>query len=352
MFVFCLKRRIAAALSVVLCMVAATGAQAEWHYEKQPIMGTEVSVQLWHEDAARAEKLIDQVVAEFRRLDKALSPYKPDSELSRVNRLAGKQPVQLSEELAALIDKSLWYSHQTDGAFDISYATLGRLYDFRGGKQAGQAATEALLEALNYRNLQFDPEAGTLRFAYPETQIDLGGIAKGYAVDRAIAILARAGITNASVSAGGDARMLGDRRGKPWLVGIRHPRDRSRNAAVIPLNDTAISTSGDYERFFISDDQARVHHIFDPSTGHPTETGAADSDKLISVSVIGPHGFDTDPLSTSVFVLGKRKGLALIERLPGFEAVVIDSNRKLFFSSGLGQPGEARPDRGTGSGSK
>lgn len=323
-------------------LFATASSQAEWFYEKQAIMGTEVTVQLWQEDEAQAHLLIDRVMEEFRRLDNELSPYKEDSELSFVNRTAGKETVKLSDELTALIDKSLWYSDLTGGAFDISYATLGRLYDFRQHKEANAAETAALIEALNYHHLKFDKAAHTLYFDHPQTKIDLGGIAKGYAVDRAIAILQRAGVQNASVSAGGDARMLGDKRGKPWLVGIRHPRDHDKNAAVIPLQDTAISTSGDYERFFIDDHHTRIHHIFDPSTGRPAGTEAQDkagnNDKLISVSIIGPRGFDTDPLSTSVFVLGREKGLALIDRLPGFEAVVIDSSRHLYFSSGLAQP--------------
>ncbi|WP_323846364.1 FAD:protein FMN transferase [Microbulbifer magnicolonia] len=323
---------------VFLSLLFASSASAEWHYEQQAIMGTEVTVQLWHEDDKQAEQLIGQVMAEFRRLDDQLSPYKEDSELSRVNREAAKGPIKLSGELAALIDKSLWYSQLTDGAFDISYATLGKHYDFRKHEQADEALTASLLEALNYRHLEFDKRAQTLRFGHEMTKIDLGGIAKGYAVDRAVAILEDAGVCCASVSAGGDARMLGDKRGQPWLVGIRHPRDKSKSAAVIPLTDTAISTSGDYERFFIDDHNARVHHIFNPATGKPADTAAGDSDKLISVSIIGPRGFDTDPLSTSVFVLGKEKGLALIDRLPGFEAVVIDSNKRLYFSRGLNNP--------------
>ena len=319
---------------------------AEWHYEKQAIMGTEVHLQFWHEDKNRAKAITAEVMGEFHRIDAALSPYKEDSELSRVNREAGQGAVPVTEELASIVDKSLWYSDKTAGAFDITYATLGSLYDFRRGQQAGEEITETLLPAVNYRHIhlnreQLDGKRPTLVFSDPRTKIDLGGIAKGYAVDRAVAILQQHGVGNASVSAGGDARLLGDKRGKPWLIGIRHPRDKSKNAAVIPLEATAISTSGDYERFFIDDDDHRVHHIFDPATGKPAETDsrgdAADSDKLISVSVIGPRGFDTDPLSTSVFVLGKHRGMALIEELNGFEAVVIDANHRMFFTNGLQQ---------------
>ncbi|MFV8780892.1 FAD:protein FMN transferase [Microbulbifer sp. SA54] len=323
-------------------LLLAGQAAAEWHYEKQAIMGTEVHLQFWHEDEDKAREISRAVMEEFHRIDRALSPYKADSELSAVNRGAGAgKPVPISAELAGIVDKSLWYSDRTGGAFDITFATLGSLYDFREGQQADGATTEKLLPAVNYRHIKLDRENRTLAFDDPRTKIDLGGIAKGYAVDRAVAILQHYGIQNANVSAGGDARLLGDKRGKPWLVGIRHPRDKGKNAAVIPLEDTAISTSGDYERFFIDDDQHRVHHIFNPATGKPTETddrgNENDNDKLISVSIIGPKGFDTDPLSTSVFVLGKQEGLTLIENLPGFEAIVIDAGHRMFFSSGLQQ---------------
>ena len=314
---------------------------AEWHYDKQAIMGTEVHLQFWHEDSKKAAVVTAAVMDEFRRIDAALSPYKKDSELSRVNREAGQGAVAVTEELASIVDKSLWYSEKTAGAFDITYATVGSLYDFRKGERASKQITEKLLPAVNYRHIRLDHDASTLAFSDPRTKIDLGGIAKGYAVDRAVAILQQHGVHHASVSAGGDARLLGDKRGQPWLIGIRHPREKSKNAAVIPLENTAISTSGDYERFFIDNDEHRVHHIFNPSTGKPADTDtsgdASDSDKLISVSVIGPHGFDTDPLSTSVFVLGKQRGMALIEELSGFEAVVIDAHHRMFFTSGLQQ---------------
>ncbi len=336
-------------LMLACCLCGAGTAHAEWHYDKQAIMGTEVHLQFWHEDKAQATQITSAVMDEFRRIDGALSPYKEDSELSQVNRTAGKAAVKVSDELARIVDKSLFYSRQTGGAFDITYATVGSLYNFREKKQADKQTTDSLLDAVGYQHIELDRASGTLRFADHRTKIDLGGIAKGYAVDRAVDILKHYGVTNANVSAGGDARLIGDKRGKPWLVGIRHPRDKSKNAAVIPLENTALSTSGDYERFFIDDDDHRVHHIFNPATGKPTESASQhrgqssdaqneDVQKLISVSVIGPQGFDTDPLSTSVFVLGKSKGLALIERMDGFEAIVIDANRRMFFSSGLGNP--------------
>jgi thiamine biosynthesis lipoprotein len=158
--------------------------------------------------------------------------------------------------------------------------------------------------------------------------VDLGGIAKGHAVDRCIAILVQAGITDASVAAGGDSRIVGDRNGHPWTVGIRHPRRENEMSAVLPLVDTAISTSGDYERFF-ERDGIRYHHILDPQTGR-SAAGAW------SVTILGPDATTTDALSTSVFVLGVERGLSLIDRLPGVDAIVIDPQGQLRYSEGLG----------------
>ena len=150
-------------------------------------------------------------------------------------------------------------------------------------------------------------------------------------MDRAIAIVQQMGVAYASVSAGGDSRVIGNKLGRPWLVGIKNPRSETDVAITVPLEDCAISTSGDYERYFIDSDGARVHHILNPRTGKST-TGIA------SVSIIGPHGFETDPLSTSVFVLGVEKGLELINTLPGYDAIIITTAGKVHYSTGLAPP--------------
>ena len=171
-----------------------------------------------------------------------------------------------------------------------------------------------------------DPGQLKVRFTHPLVYIDLGGIAKGYAVDRCIELLADAGISQASVAAGGDSRILGDRGGEPWTVGIQDPRQEEM-AVLLPLVDTAVSTSGDYERFF-EEDGVRYHHILDPRTGD----SARDS---WSVTILGPDATFTDGLSTSVFVLGPERGLALIDRLPGVDAIIIDSAGQLRYSADL-----------------
>jgi len=266
-------------------------------------------------------------MAEMRRVDSAFSPYIESSELSRLNRDAPKDWVFVSDELYDLLEKSAQISRLSEGAFDITYASVGRYYDYREGKVPEPETEQLAVQAIDYRHVELDPATHRVRFTHPKVYLDLGGIAKGHAVDRCIAILVQAGITDASVAAGGDSRIVGDRNGHPWTVGIRHPRRENEMSAVLPLVDTAISTSGDYERFF-ERDGIRYHHILDPQTGR-SAAGAW------SVTILGPDATTTDALSTSVFVLGVERGLSLIDRLPGVDAIVIDPQGQLRYSEGL-----------------
>ncbi len=309
---------------------------ADWHEDQQDIMGTRVSVSLWHEDADQGRAALAAAMAEMRRIDAEFSPYIETSQLSRANRLAplasAEEPLAISPELALLLERSLHYGRLSEGAFDITYASLGRYYDYRRGQKPDDETRAELLPAINYRWVRLDAARHQVYFEHPRVYLDLGGIAKGYAVDRVADLLQRDhGVTQASVSAGGDSRVLGNRRGRPWLVGIRNPRSEDDIAITLPLEDCAISTSGDYERFFIDGQGIRVHHILNPRTG-TSATGIA------SVTVIGPRGFDTDPLSTAVFVMGVEKGLALIDRLPDFDAIIITSAGKVHYSQGLMPP--------------
>ena len=290
-------------------------------------MGTTVQVQAWHEDAAVARTGIDAVIRDMHRIDALMSTYKADSELSRINAEAAHHPVRASEELFSLISRALEFSELTGGAFDVTYASVGYRYDYRQGIRPDDRTLEALLPGIDFRHVILDREQGTIAYRREGVRIDLGGIAKGYAVERGGAILREHGIEHGQVGAGGDPRLLGDRRGRPWVVGIRDPRDRDRMVAQLPLVDEAISTSGDYERYFEEDGQ-RYHHIIDPGTG----TSARG---VRSVSVIGPDATLTDALSTGVFVLGATDGLELINRLPDVEAVIVDDEGRLWFSSGL-----------------
>lgn len=319
------------ALLTMILLLGWNLGHADWYSDSRAIMGTQVSVSLWHADAGEAREAIAAVMAEMDRINALWNPADPSSELYRVNSRAAKAPVAISGELVAVIEKALLYSELSKGAFDISFASVGHYYDFRQGLAPAGDQLEQNLPAVDYRLIELDSERQLLGFGHPAIKIDLGGIAKGYAVDRALDILRERGIANAAVSAGGDTALLGDRLGRPWMVGIRNPRgaDADDVALALPLDDLAFSTSGDYERFFINPASGeRIHHIINPRTGKSARG-------VVSVSVLGPRGFDTDPLSTTVFVLGLEQGLALIESLPDYDAIVIDSEGSVHHTSGL-----------------
>ena len=310
---------------------APAGSGAGWLKREEAIMGTAIVVELWSDAAAAGEAAIDAVMAEMHRIDRAMSPHKDDSELSRINREAGAAPVRLSDEMTSLLTRAESFARLTGGAFDITYAAVGQLYDYRARVRPSAEALARACRAVGWRGLALDRGARTVRFTRPGMRIDLGGFAKGYAVDNAARILHALGIRHAMVSAGGDSRVIGDRRGRPWTIGIRDPRRGSGDVvAVLPLEDVSISTSGDYERFF-DDGGERFHHLIDPATGRSPKD-------LRSVTVLAEDGLTSEALSKAVFVLGVAKGLALIDSFPGVDAVVVDTAGNLHYSKGLVAP--------------
>jgi thiamine biosynthesis lipoprotein len=322
-----MKPFIAAALLTLLPLLA----HAEW-FERvdDGIMGTRIAVELWADDSKQGEAAIEAVLAEMRRVDLAMSTYKPTSELSIVNAKAAQEPVKISPELFDLLTTALDYSRITDGAFDITYASVGYMYDFRKHVHPDEKQIAAALPGINYRHVLLDPKAQTVRFARPGVRIDLGGIGKGHAVDRGIAILQDRGIKHALVTAGGDSRIIGDRFGKPWVVGIRHPDRKDEVIARIPLEDAAISTSGDYERYF-DEGGVRYHHIIDPHTGHSAS-------KVRSATIIGPTATRTDGLSKTAFVLGPEKAIEIYNKLEDIDAILVAPDGKVLYTKGLEAP--------------
>jgi len=315
----------------LLGLLSIPEARAEWIFREQAIMGTRCAVEFWSERPAEADSLANAAFDEMRRIDRLMSTYKPDSELSQLNARAANKPQVLSLELFGLIRDSLAYSRLSDGAFDVTYASVGYLYDFPSQRRPNTAAIRRALPGIDYRHLRLDEKRHSIFFERKGMRVDLGGIAKGYAVDRAMAVLKRGGITRAMVNAGGDTLIAGDRFGKPWVVGIRDPNERDKVALRLPLTDTAISTSGDYERYF-DEGGTRYHHIIDPRTG--------DSARLLrSATVLAPTAMQTDGLSTAVFVMGAERGLAMINRLDGVDAVVVTPQGKVLYSRGLTPPG-------------
>lgn len=304
-------------------------AQGSWMRREQAIMGTAVSVELWAVDRPRGEAAMAAVMGEMQRIDHAMSPHRADSELACINRDAARLPVPLSEEMFDLIARAIEFSKLSRNAFDITFASAGALYDYRAGIAPDEPALRLAVAAIGWRKLALDPVLRTLRFARPGMRIDLGGFAKGHAVDTSCALLARHGIRHAIVSAGGDSRVIGDRRGRPWSVAIRDPRCADGTVALLPLEDVAISTSGDYERYF-ERDGVRHHHLIDPATGRSPS-------HVRSVTILAPDGLTAEALSKTVFVQGVQAGLRTVESVPGADAVVVDAQGALHFSSGLDQ---------------
>jgi len=322
-------------LLLILAMIASIAtAHADWHNRTDAIMGTRIYVELWHEDAARAQRLMQQVMDEMHRIDELMSPYKETAQLFIVNRDAAQKPVAVTPELFDLIRVSNHYSDLSGGAFDITFASLGHQFDYRKHVRPDETHRKTGQALINYKALQLDAKKYTVFFPHQGMRIDLGGIAKGYAVDKAIAILLQAGVTNAIVTAGGDSRLIGDRRGRPWLMGIKHPRADS-HAVTLPLDNISISTSGDYERYF-EENGVRYHHIIDPKKGESPR-------ELVSATILASNSTEADALSTTLFILGVEKGLALANRLPGVSAILIDHAGKVHYSDDLAPPGEKAP---------
>jgi FAD:protein FMN transferase len=300
---------------------------AQWYQDKQGIMGTNIQVEVWSDSSTLAEQGMAAVMAEMERINQLMSPYIETSELAILNQQAGEHPVKVSQELFDLIALSLELSIETKGAFDITFASVGYLFDYRQHVKPSEEQVKALLEAINFRYVVLDAQKQTIYFAHPKVKIDLGGIAKGHAVDNAIAILQALGFEHALVTAGGDTRLLGDRLGKPWMVGIRDPRDADKQAVVLPLENIGLSTSGDYERYF-EQDGVRYHHILSPKSG-------TSSHEVQSVSILGPRSTLNDALSTAVFVLGVQDGIDLLNRTQGYDGIILDNHRKLHYSKEL-----------------
>jgi FAD:protein FMN transferase len=342
------SRRYAASLWLLLALALAPSAHAgQWMSRTvDGIMGTRIFVELWADDPVKGGQAIDAVMAEMRHIDDTMSTYKPTSEVSRVNRLAAREPVVISPQLFNLLETALYYSRITHGAFDITYASVGRLYNFHDRRQhrfgevlapdthPSAAQIRAALPAVGYRHVLLDRRTHTVRFSMPGVRIDLGGIAKGYAVDQGIRILLARGFKHALVNAGGDSRVIGDRRGRPWMIGIQHPDHPDEVVTRVPLINEAFSTSGDYERYFMQKG-VRYAHIINPHTG--------DSARGVrSATIIAPTATRTDGLSKTAFVIGAEAALKLYNSMSDVAAILIKPNGQMLYTDNL-QPGNLPP---------
>jgi thiamine biosynthesis lipoprotein len=291
-------------------------------------MDTVVTVTVASDSDKKAEAAIEAAFDEIRGLEKKLSFWTEDSEIASINRESGMRPVKVSRETLEIIKDSVYVSEKTGGAFDPTVGPVIRQWDFKKKKRPTDEALKEAASRVDYRALVIDGD--TVFLSRAGMSFDTGGIAKGFAADRAEAVLKRMGIKAGLISVAGDIKAFGLKPdGRPWRVGIRNPRavgEEDDVMATVELKDMAVSTSGDYERFFM-EGRRRYHHLLDPRTGYPAQG-------FMSVSIVAPRSVMADGFSTGVFVAGPEEGLALLKDL-GMEGVFVDSEGDVHVTDGL-----------------
>ena len=296
-------------------------------------MGTIVTVFLWTDDEAKAAKGAAAVFAEMKRLDGVMTTWTSDSEVSQINTAAGIKPVVVSDETFTVIERALDVSRKSKGVFDITVGAFKGLWKFdqdMDGTLPTPAEVKKRLANIGYKNLKLDKKRKSVFLAKKGMSITLGGIAKGYAVDKCVKVLFDEGFVSFMIQAGGDMYIAGKKGSEPWTVGIRDPRGATDAMfALAPVEDHSFSTSGDYERGFVKDG-VRYHHILDPRTGQPAHGSR-------SVTVRAKDAFTADAWSKVLFILGVKESLALIkrEKLTDFEVVWIDGENKVHMTKGI-----------------
>jgi thiamine biosynthesis lipoprotein len=297
-------------------------------------MGSELRLTASTDDEARANAAFDAVIAEFDRLDALMSIWRPGSDVLRINAAAGDRPVAVSADVRDALKTARQISDWTNGKFDVTFGPLADIWKFDAQNQDNSipdaAAIAARLPLIDYRHIDIDDDAGTVFLRRKGMRVHLGGIGKGYAVAGAVAILRAAGVRNFLIQAGGDLYAGGTKQSRPWRLGITDPRGPAgRVFATLDISDGTFSTSGDYARSFVTGG-VRYHHLLDPSTGQPARG-------CRSVTIVADDPRLADGLSTGVFILGPRDGMALVERLPNVEAVIVTASNEVMVSSGLKQ---------------
>ena len=293
------------------------------------LMGTLVEISVIGRNKDKVEASIHDAFGEMERVEGLMSRRIPESDVSRINGRAGIKPVKVSAEVLKVIRRAEEISKTSRGYFDISIGALLDLWGFEGngGNLPGKDEVNETLHSVGYRAIHVDEMASTVELKRKGMRIDLGGIAKGYAVDRALELLTSRGYRNMIVNAGGDMRVGGKKINGPWVIGIQDPRDQSRILATLDAGDISVATSGDYERYFTKEG-TRYHHLLNPFTGSPAQ-------QCRSVTILAKDALSADALATAVFVMGPNRGLRLIEAMEGVEGLIVSADGEIIVSEGL-----------------
>lgn len=282
-------------------------------------MGSRFDITVVGKDSASANIHIESAIAEITRIERLISSWDPNSQTSEVNHNAGIGPVKVDKELFELIERAIRLSKMTDGAFDISYASMDKIWKFDGSmtQMPSQEAIKASVEKVGFQNIILDKANSTVYLKHEGMKIGFGAIGKGYAADKAKTLLMAEGVEAGIINASGDMNTWGKQpNGEPWKVAITNPMDKNKAFALLPIEHGAVVTSGNYEKF-VSFNGKRYSHIIDPRTGYPASG-------IISVTVFAPQAELADALATSVFVMGKEVGMDRINQMPNIECIIID----------------------------
>ena len=276
------------------------------------------------------KKFIKLAVDEIERIENLISSWDENSQTSKINRNSGIKAVEVDLELFQLIERAIAISNLTDGAFDISYASMDKIWKFDGSMKEMPSEDEikASVEKVGFKNIILDKSKNTVFLKLKGMKIGFGGIGKGYAADKAKELLMSKGVTAGIINASGDMNTWGKQpNGSEWKVAITNPLNKNKAFALLPINNSAVVTSGNYEKF-VNFNGIRYSHIIDPRTGYP-------SSGIISVTVFAPKAELADALATSVFVMGKDTGLDRINQLPNIECIIIDDKGNIIKSKNI-----------------
>lgn len=294
------------------------------------LMGSRFDITVVASNEKEGNEYIDSAIFEITRIEKLISSWDLNSETSLINKHSGIKPIKVDKELFDLIERSIAISTLTNGAFDISYASMDRIWNYDGSMREMPSEEEISnsIKKVGYQNISIDKEAQTVFLKLKGMKIGFGAIGKGYAADKAKALLIEKGVKAGIINASGDLNAWGKQAdGSDWMVAITNPLNKNKVFSWLPINDSAIVTSGNYEKF-ISFDGIRYSHIIDPRTGYPS-TG------IISTSIMTSNAELADAISTSVFVMGVETGLDFINQLKGVDCIIIDEENKIHISNNI-----------------
>ena len=291
------------------------------------LMGGRFDISIVAKDSVTAEKSIDEIIAEITRIENLISDWKPTSQVSEVNQNAGIRPVKVDKEVFELTQRALHFSEITNGAFDISFAAMDRIWKFDGSmtEMPSAEAIKKSVEKVGYKNIILDSVQSTIFLKLKGMKIGFGALGEGYATNKCKDLMLSKDIKAGIVNATGDMTVWGKQpNGKDWNIGMTNPFETDKLFAVVPLHDGAVTTSGSYEKYVVLNGK-RYSHIINPATGYPS-TG------LCSVSVFGPNAETANGFSTSIMVLGKEAGIRLINQYPEYRWIIITDKGKIIKS--------------------